>query len=614
MAGYFGLSVKEIGGVLNTALTGVTTGTYYINTPCTLSGTLVIASGVTIIMGPEGYISTIGSVTFAGVFVCTDKKQHFNPAGTISFSASSCAEVYPEWWGTGTLAIQKAAAAHPVIRLTPAVTYISDKITITSSYTHIIATGAIIVANTSGASNNHLIQCTTKNYVKITGGYWDGNKAGLSSACSVFYFSSCSNLYLDNCSVYNGYGNDEADANITGTTVQGNITILNSYDSTIKLQACNTSRRSGLVINGSYRVKVIGGTFTGNAYNGIAVYNSPYTTIQGVTAYSNGTGGSTDYHNISLCSEYNILDSNVCYTPIGGSNINVGRLTLSQASADYSVVSNNVCTSGYTSNIQIIGGFVVTQQFINISNNICKSAGTYGIYLNENAIECTVIGNISIANTLDGIYNNSINAIISNNKISNNGRYGYFSNYSHTYFLNGTLSSNIIVSNIVSNIQQGYKGRNIIENYITSDTTTSTLTGSESGTIKTVTFPSLTLGKRSGFKISAFGDKTGSGGNKTITLVVEGSTIFTYGPANDTSNWAFDVTIYNNGTTTAQQMQYVLYTGASTLEQGSSALALITEQTLVDDITINLNGALVNTADSIIVNSFQVEYLPEIQQ
>lgn len=117
------------------------------------------------------------------------------------------------------------------------------------------------------------------------------------------------------------------------------------------------------------------------------------------------------------------------------------------------------------------------------------------------------------------------------------------------------------------------------------------------------TLPDDNLGKTEGLRITAFGQKGGSAGNKTIKFYFGSTVIAFHAAANNTNDWRFVAEILNYRDDTDQYISWVGYDG-STVTQGYDQAA---EDTTGGDITIKFTGECADAADTVYQNALIIE-------
>jgi hypothetical protein len=131
--------------------------------------------------------------------------------------------------------------------------------------------------------------------------------------------------------------------------------------------------------------------------------------------------------------------------------------------------------------------------------------------------------------------------------------------------------------------------------------------GTGEDTLQTVSIPASTLGATpayygGGVKVTAWGRKTGSAGNKTIKLYF-GATAFTVFPAaNNTNDWKLEAFIMNAGTASSQKVHWTL-TDSGTVTSDNTTAAIDTSAA----VTLKITGEVADGADAITCEAWLVE-------
>lgn len=551
--------------------------------------TLEIANGGLVTVS-SGVTFTINGPFKAGPYQC------FAGPGSVTFGPDYIFPVQPEMFGSGDDAFAKAAAAS--LNVVARGAYTASTITLRSGH-NIDATNATITSK--DALNTHLVTASGISNASIVGGTWDGNKANQTSNGSIMYFTGCDRVTLRDVITQNGYGGEETDTDVTNGTSLAGVTIHNSTNFDVVNMTATGSRRSGLLFIEGSKHTVTGGKFSGNGYGGIVTSNSADVTLVGAKAYNNGVGNTAS--GISLNGLRNKAIGCISDTATS-SAINVGHGTNTKLNASQSEVIGCTATGGVSGGITVLGGTTQTQTGVILSDNITYS-NAVGISISTYCDKTKVRGNNSYSNTTYGIRNEGNNGLFAHNTVTGNTTYGVFQNGS-------TVSGNEFYENVINSNPGNFVNNGIgtivnrvMKHYVNSVGHTGT-TDETDITGESVTVLANKLLTKSGIRVTAWGSKTGSAGNKTIKLYFGATAVTAIGPTNDTNSWSIDTTIYNNNSTSSQKIVAKSY-NASTLSQVITTSAIDTTA----DVLVKLTGTLANSADSITVQGFRVEYLPE---
>ena len=113
------------------------------------------------------------------------------------------------------------------------------------------------------------------------------------------------------------------------------------------------------------------------------------------------------------------------------------------------------------------------------------------------------------------------------------------------------------------------------------------------------------FGVQGGLRVTAFGIKSGSAGNKTLKLHFGSTSITFHAAANNENDWKLEAYIVNYRDDTNQTISWVGYDG-TTLLQGRD---VATEDTTGGDITLKITGECADGGDTIYQDAFIVEYI-----
>jgi len=539
-----------------------------------------------------------------------------NSTTPVAFTAGGVA--YPEWFGVDGTADD--------VPINAAVTALPSGTVQLQEYTYNITAAIAMKSNVNlrgrgdssllqNGANTNTIEIDADNNIRISDLKIDGQKDTYTST-------------VDTNSGIHGLANGTGS---TGITIE-NVYIIDMAVSGIQILAQTGSHSSDVkIVNNRIHDSGAHGIITqdyvddvliqGNRVvnwgdtvdNRIAIASGQDSTNQQILGNyieSDGNEGGVSCHAISIDSSDNfVIASNI----INGTNaygIEVGF-------SERGVVSGNEIHGTGRAGITVIGDDTTSLicNNVSITGNSIYNSTQQGIYINVNNYvddthqNITVTGNnifdagnstnVAIHVQYVTNFNVSVNTIVDAYKAAiyiQNADYGVVSG---NMIKNANTSATAGMDQGVDLVSSTYT---VVNGYLIRDFTGVSTSGTGEDTLQTLTIPQNYAQDWAGFKVKAYGIKTGSNGNKTLKFHW-GSGAYTFNAAaNDTNDWLIDATVLFNSQV-SQRVSWLGWNGTTPL-QGVEA---DTEDLSAGAIVTKITGECADASDSIIITAWMVE-------
>jgi hypothetical protein len=471
-------------------------------------------------------------------------------------------------------------------------TLIAESIALKSNTT-IEGYGDSSILKLKNGSANRLLIGTGLTNMHLRNFKIDGNRALAAGVIGTLYLDNCSGS-IENVNVLNGRG-DDADS------VYGGITLNNCTDMAVKNSSASGCWASGLKITGASTSNLVvdGGSYNSNTGSGVCTSLANDVVMTAVSAVGNTQS------NISLNGLRNKAIGCTGTNSVSGHGINVGHPLLN--ASDSEVIGGNYSANG-GNGVNTFGDGTTSQTGVKILGVTVKG-NVQGIQIDQYTSKITVNGSVVNGNTSYGLN-------LSGQDITLNGNH-VFGNTGGEVTVSATASRVKGTGNIIPGMGEGSGGLVVNASaksvafdgtYDTriSDTTIAGATSTAETDLKTLTLAGSTLNMRSGVRITAWGTRSGTAGNKTIKVYF-GGVVYASEVDTNATQWHTVLEVFN-ANSLASQRYYGTVTrsgapGAVYSAGGSSSV------NTANDVVIKITGTVAVSGDSITQTALTVEQL-----
>lgn len=376
----------------------------------------------------------------------------------------------------------------------------------------------------------------------------------------------------------------------------------------------------------SDNIDIIGNTIRNVVYwEGIDTHAGSNITIYGnrvlgckhgiVATPANDASAEATWAPIGITIVGNTIDSQVTDGTAGSGIIFTGAHDGTSTVNEYgtgTISGNTVKGYGLESNTLGNAVYIHTTQGLTVTGNTIQDSGNTGILMSHDNVGFSVTGNTIVdvwSETYTdpkGIDFNDVNNVgyVGGNNFYTGDKSATYKNIYAIYIANSSGTYITLGLNQVTGFTQILN--DVGDKAIIGAVTGWTTSGTGEDDLASTVIPGGAFTGNGKMRVVAYGQRTGSAGNKTIKFYI-GATATTLVTANSTLNWTFEAIIYGKGTTNSQGIMWRYMAGDGTGGYGNS----FTETTIdtTSDFTIKMTAECADAGDTVTQKFWHIERL-----